>query len=83
MRLSSRRAAGQHAFGPLAGNRVPALHSAKKRVTDGGVGVGISAADDVHQGFPPDSGHVGAAIGRCGRLQGIQPDLFAWLVIFP
>ena len=52
MRLSGRRAAVQHAFGPLVGNRVPAPHSAKKRATDGGVGVGVSAAHNgVHNGF--------------------------------
>jgi len=52
MRLSGRRAAVQHAFGPLGGNRVPAPHSAKKRATNGGVGVGVSAAHDgVNDGF--------------------------------
>ena len=52
MRLSGRRAAVQHAFDPLAGDGVPAMHSAQKRATDGGVGVSVSAAHDgVHNGF--------------------------------
>jgi hypothetical protein len=50
--LSRSRAAVQHAFGPLIGNRVSAVHSAQKRATDGSVGVGVSAAHDgVQLGF--------------------------------
>ena len=52
MRPSGHRAAVQQAFGPLGGNRVPAVHSAKKRPTDGRVGVGVSATHGgVHYGF--------------------------------
>lgn len=43
MGLSGHRAAVQQAFGPLGGNRVPTAHSAKKRPTDGCVGVGVFA----------------------------------------
>lgn len=52
MRLSGRRAAVQHAFAPLVGNRASTPHSAKKRATDSSVGVGVSFAHDgVNDGF--------------------------------
>ena len=50
MRLSVRWAAVQHAYGPLVGNRVPTPHSAKKRATNGGVGVS-APHDGVNDGF--------------------------------
>ena len=52
MLLSGRRAATEQAFGPLGGNRVPTVYSAKKSPTDSRVGVGVSAAHNrVHHGF--------------------------------
>ena len=52
MLLSGRRATTEQAFGPLGGNRVPTVYSAKKSPTDSRVGVGVSAAHDrVHHGF--------------------------------
>jgi len=53
MRLSGRRAAVQHALGPLGGNRVSTPNSAQKRATNGGVGVGdVSVSHDGdHQSF--------------------------------
>ena len=42
MLLSGRRAATEQAFGPLGGNRVPTVYSAKKSPTDSRVGVGVS-----------------------------------------
>ena len=52
MRLSGHRAAVQQAVGPLGRNREPTVYSAKKRPTDGCVGVGVSTSPDgVHHGF--------------------------------
>ena len=52
MLLCGRRAATEQAFGPLGGNRVPTVYSAKKSPTDSRVGVGVSAAHNrVHHGF--------------------------------
>ena len=58
--------------GPLGGNRVPALHAARKRPTDGRVGVGVSAAHDrVHHGFLQVSRTEGLPKGVSERRQNL------------
>mgnify|MGYP005839663603 CR=1 FL=1 len=81
IRLSRCGAAFEQGFYPLAGDGVPAVHSAQQRAADGGICVGVSPAlDGVHHGILQirSMQELPQGVAECRQNPPLLVDIIRW-----